>query len=258
MEISYQNYVNKVVPMALTANYPQQLNFIQSSPKFKNGQAQEFPGYTIITPPAKEDIFNREINQSLTELQEQFKAQLNADFFVAVPPESFHITIADLIWDTEYINAVTENNNFDNLLIEELNQVFTESQKEIADVDSLDLEVLGISIFPRAIVACFIPTEQSYNLLVKLRQLIYQNEHIIKLGIEQQYEFVGHVTLGYFGDIPEDLDTEQIAKTITSLNNNWIRNELPLFHIKQWELRKFNDMQTYIYQSGWPRITLNQ
>ena len=258
MDISYQNYVNKVVPMALTANYKQQLQFIQSSPKFKDGQAQEFPGYTIITPLAKEDQFNQEINKSLQELQDQFKQLLDTDFFVTVPPETFHITVADLIWDKTYIDAVKENQDFDNLLIKELDRVFAESEKELANVNSLDLEVLGISIFPRAIAACFIPTEESYKILVKLRQLIYQNEHIIKLGIEQQYDFVGHVTLGYFGEISEDLDDEKLAKTITSLNNNWIKNDLPMFHIKQWELRKFNDMLTYIYQPQWPRITLDK
>lgn len=242
--------------MTLTANYKQQLQFIQPSPKIKNKQPQEFPGYTIITPLAEEDQFNQEINESLKQLQAQFKQQLDDDFFVAVPPETFHITIADLIWDKAYINAVKENKNFDNLLIQQLKQVFADSEKQVTNVDSLELEVLGISIFPRAIAACFIPTEESYNDLTKLRQLIYQNEHIIKLGIEQQYDFVGHITLGYFDNIPENLDYEKMEATISSLNNQWISNDLPMFQIKQWELRKFSDMFTYIYQPEWPRISL--
>ena len=61
MNISYQSYVNKVIQIALTANYKQQLKFIQSSPKFNQGKAEEFPGYTIMTPPAKEDIFNQQV-----------------------------------------------------------------------------------------------------------------------------------------------------------------------------------------------------
>ena len=258
MNTSYQSYVNKVIQMALTANYKQQLKFIQSSPKFNQGKAEAFPGYTIMTPPAKEDKFNQQINKSLEELQKQIKQELSYDFFIAVPPETFHITVADLIWDKTYINAVKENSNFDLLLITEINKIFAESEKKLAKVDSLDLEVVGISIFPRAIAVCFIPTEESYELLIKLRQLIYQNEQIINLGIEQQYDFVGHVTLGYFDEIPEDLDYEKVALIIKNVNNKWIANDLPMFNIKQWELRKFTDMVTYIYQPEWPQVKLGK
>lgn len=258
MNTSYQSYVNKVIQMALAANYKQQLKFIQSSPKFNRGKAEEFPGYTIMTPLAKEDKFNQQINKSLEELQKQIKEQLNSNFLVAVPPETFHITVADLIWDKTYINAVKENHNFDKLLVEEISNIFAKSEVIVANVDSLDLEVLGISIFPRAIAVCFIPTEESYEILIKLRQLIYQNEQIINLGIEQQYDFVGHLTLGYFDDIPEDLDYEKVESIIKNANNQWIANDLPMFNIKQWELRKFSDMVTYIYKPELPQIKLGK
>ncbi len=99
MNIRYQNYVNKVIQMALTANYKQQLKFIQSSPKFNQGEVVEFPGYTIITPPAKEDTFNLNINQYLQELQEIIKTTLKSNLLLPVPPETFHMTLSVLICD---------------------------------------------------------------------------------------------------------------------------------------------------------------
>ena len=257
MDISYQGYVNKVVPMTLTANYKQQLQFIQSSPKFAHGKPQEFPGFTIITPLAEEDKFNGEMNDYLSQLLETITAELDSNFFAPVPPETFHLTVADLIWDKVYISAVKQNSNFDQLLITEINRIFNESQEVVADINSLDLEVMGISIFPRAIAVCFIPTEKSYEILMRLRQLIYQDEQIINLGIEQQYDFVGHVTLGYFEDIPENLDIDQVESIMTKINNQWISNDLPLFKIKQWELRKFTDMITYFREADWAQIKLS-
>ena len=256
MTITYQSYVNKVVQMTLASNYQQQLKFIQSSPKFKGGEAQEFPGYTIITTPAKEDSFNNKINQEITQLQATLKQQLDDRLFVTVPPETFHITIADLIWDQAYKSAVQENGDFDELLIAEIDKIFANSNEILTGVESLDLEVVGLSIFPRAIAVCFIPTEASYEKLIKLRQLIYQNKQIINLGIEQQYDFVGHVTLGYFNEIPEDLDYEKVESIVKTVNQEWITNDLPMFNIKQWELRKFSDMLTYTRQPEWASIKL--
>ena len=137
-----------------------------------------------------------------------------------------------------------------------MGKIFAESENILTGVDSLDLEVIGISIFPRAIAVCFIPTEASYEKLIKLRQLIYQNKQIINLGIEQQYDFVGHVTLGYFNEIPEDLDYEKVESIVKTVNQEWITNDLPMFNIKQWELRKFSDMLTYTRQPEWASIKL--
>ena len=256
MTITYQSYVNKVVQMTLTNNYPQQLKFIQPSPKFEQRKAIEFPGYTIITPPAKEDTFNSQINNYVAQLQTTITEQLDDRLFVPVPSEIFHITIADLIWNKEYISAVQKDSNFEELLIAEIDKIFADSQDLLSGIDSLDLEVIGISIFPRAIAVCFSPTEKSYNTLIKLRQLIYQNPKIINLGIEQQYDFVGHITLGYFNDIPEDLDYEKVQSVLKKANNEWIANDLPLFNIKQWELRKFSDMLTFTRQPEWASIKL--
>ena len=256
MNISYQGYVNKVIQTTLTTNYQQQLKFIQSSPKFSQGKAMPFPGYTIMTPPQKEDIYNDGIYQSLIELQNQLHTQLEPDFFVPLPPETFHVTVADLIWNKEYLNAVKEKEHFEQSLITQIDHIFTESAKEIEQITNLDLEVIGISIFPRAITVCFIPTEESYEPLMKIRQLIYQNEQIINLGIEQHYDFIGHVTLGYLQQVSEDLDRNKVGSIITEINNQWIANDLPMFNIKQWELRKFEDMVTYIRQPEWARINL--
>lgn len=257
MDGSYQNYVNRVVQMTVPSNYKQQLKNIQSSPKFIDGKPVEFPGFSIITPPQVEDNYNQEFYQDLDFIASQLKAKLDSEFFLGLPLQSFHLTLADLIWEKTYINAVKQNPNFDVLLVAEMAKIFDEYKSFLTKVSILELEVLGLSIFPRAIAVCLSPTEASYEPIIKLRQLIYQNEEIIKLGIEQQYDFAAHVTLGYFDKIDGDIDLEKVESVIKEVNDLWIENPAHLFQLKQFELRKFTDMINYHRQPEWATINID-
>ncbi len=257
MDGNYQSYVNRVVQMTLPANYKQQLKNIQSSPKFIDGKPVEFPGFSVITPPASEENKNQEFYQHLQVIQSELMKKLGSDFFLGLPPESFHLTLADLIWEKNYINAVKETNNFDELLVLEIATIFKQYQQTLSDINTLKLEVLGLSIFPRAIALCLAPTEESYEPIIKLRQLIYQNEQIIKLGIDQQYDFAAHVTLGYFDKIDGNIDLENVESIIKEVNDHWIETPPPIFNLQDFELRKFTDMINYIREPEWATIQLN-
>ncbi len=256
MDGNYQAYINRVVQMTLPTNYDQQLHHIQASPKFNQGKPVEFPGFSVITPPWAEETVNDKMYQSLEKVETQLEEELGKNLFIALPPQSFHLTIADLIWEKTYLNAINENSNFDDLLEKEISKVFQQYQEIIKNLDGLQLEVLGLSIFPRAIAVCLAPTEASYEPIIKLRQLIYQDERIIKLGIEQQYDFVAHITLGYFGEIEANLDLNQVQSTLTKINDQWLDEAPPLFDLKTIELRKFSDMITYTRQPDWATIKL--
>lgn len=257
MDGHYQDYINRVVQMTLPSNYKQQVQNIQSSPKFVDGKAVDFPGYSIITPPWQEESVNQEFYQYLQEIQQEIKTQLPSHFFACLPPKSFHLTLADLIWEKDYINAVKENPDFDYLLISEIEKIFQEYLRSHPNLPVLELELLGLSIFPRAIAVCLAPTEQSYDPIVKLRTLIYQNEQIIKLGIEQQYDFVGHITLGYFDKIDDNCAPDKIELIITEINDKLVAKNVPMFQLNQWELRKFTDMTNFIREDNWAIIKID-
>lgn len=138
-----------------------------------------------------------------------------------------------------------------------MNKIFKEFQSLLLDNESLELEIIGLSVFPRAIAVCLAPTEASYETIIKLRQLIYQNEQIIRLGIEQQYDFAAHVTLGYFNKIEDNIDLAKVESIIKEINDLWIENPAPIFKLKQFELRKFTDMVNYIRQPEWATIKMN-
>ena len=231
-----------------------QLQGIQQSPKFMEGKPVSFPGYSVITPPAEEDSANQEFYQQVNSIQQQLLEQLGADYFIPLPTSSFHFTIADLIWDESYRQVVAANPNFEQDLQQEIATSFQEYQAESSN-QPLTWKLWGLVTRPRAIMACLVPKDQaSYESVVKLRRSLYQNAGLIGLGIEQQYDLTAHITLGYFGQIPDDLNRDRLCIVISQINDRLVESELPEFTVKQAQLRKFEDMVQYNRESDWATI----
>jgi hypothetical protein len=254
MDDNYQVYVNRVAQMTLPNNYKQQLQNIQTSAKFTRGKPGYFPGYSIITPTWEDETDNEEFYRQLESRQQELSRKLDSKFFIPIPPSSFHLTIADLIWEQSYLNALAENAEFDRQLLEEIKVIFQQYQESLAANNSLELDLLGLSIFTRAVAVCLAPTETGYQQIVELRRQIYQNQKIINLGIEQQYHFTAHITLGYFGEISSQKTDDKVEDILTSINEQWLEKQPPIFTIHQLEIRKFDDMMSYYRQPDWPVI----
>ncbi|HEY9904954.1 MAG TPA: DUF1868 domain-containing protein [Candidatus Sericytochromatia bacterium] len=258
MDETYQTYLNRVARLTLPATYKSQLQHIQESPKFKllpdgSRQAVSFPGYTVCTPPWGEVSENSEFYNSLQEIQEQLLQQLAPGLMVAVPPDSFHLTLADLIWDSAYRHAQRENPNFEKQLQERIQESFQKYQQTMARGNPIGWQLLGLMIRPRAIAVCLAPKdEDSYKRMLEFRRLIYQNSGLIGLGIEQQYHFTSHITLGYFGSIASNLDRDLLANTLSEFNRQSLPLELIPLRIQRAELRKFDDMMRYYREPDWP------
>ncbi|MBD2183045.1 DUF1868 domain-containing protein [Planktothrix sp. FACHB-1355] len=256
MDENYQTYLNRVARMMLPETYRTQVQYIQESPKFKplpegGFQAVSFPGYTTITPPSEEDSENIAFYTHLKDCQEQLLQELDPGLLVAVPPASFHLTLADLIWDGAYRDA-NENPDFQVQLRHTIGQIFQHSQPVVGGGIPIRWQLLGLMLMPRALAVYLLPAdESSYDRIVKLRQAMYQNRDLIALGIEQQYHFTAHVTLAYFGEVSPDLDRDRLSTTLSQFNRRWLENP-PELVVKRAELRKFDDMTRYYREADWP------
>jgi hypothetical protein len=257
LDETYQTYINRVVPLTLPTTYETQLQNIQKSPKFDGDQAVPFPGYTVTTPPAIIDRDNEKFYTHLTASQKQLLQQVEPGLLVPVPPDSFHITIADLIWDRDYQNATQDNPHFAQQLQQCIQDSFDSYQRlEISKSDN-QWQLLGMLVFPRALVVGLVPnSESNYQKIAQLRRSIYQNSNLIALGINQQYHFTAHVTLGYFSNIPKNSERQNLANILTSFNDYWLDNEPQILTINQVELRKFENMLEYTRESDYPVIQL--
>lgn len=255
MDDNYQTYLNRLAKMTLPETYKSQAQHIQESPKFvpavEGGRKPvPFPGYTIITLPSEEDAANNTCYTNLEYCQGQI-LQHFPGLMVPVPPASFHLTLADLIWASSFIDA-RENPEFEEQLRSRIGQIFEQTQPLVSGGQQIKFQLLGFMIMPRAIAVSLVAKDEStYDRIVKFRRAIYQNADLIGLGIEQQYGFIAHVTLGYFGDIPPDLDRDRLSNTLSDLNLQWLDNPQELW-VQRAELRKFDDMTRYYREPDWP------
>ena len=242
--------------MTLPESYRSQVQHIQESPKFvpspEGGRKPvAFPGYTTITPPSEEDPENNAFYQNLKSCQEQL-LELEPGLMVPVPPESFHLTLADLIWSSAYLDATSENPEFEVQLRSRMGQIFEQIQPLVSGGNQIRFQLLGLMIMPRAVAVSLVPKdESSYDRIVKFRRAIYQNGDLIALSIEQQYGFTPHITLGYFGDIPGELNRDRLSRNLSDFNLQWLDNPQELW-VQKAELRKFYDMTRYYRQPNWP------
>lgn len=254
MDENYQTYLNRVMRMTLPDTYRSQVQHIQESPKFKRGldqgwQASDFPGYTVVTPCGADDVENAALFDRLRGHQAQITQIIGSNLLAPVPPESFHLTLADLIWDSAYRHASEENPDFDDQLRDRIAQSFRQCQP-LSYSKPIRLQVLGVIVMTRAVAICLAPTdEEGYDRLLKVRRAIYQNPDVIAIGIEQQYYFTPHVTLGYFGETA-GVDGDRLSQAFDELNKHWLENPQE-FLVHRAELRKFDNMTNYYRDPNW-------
>lgn len=255
MDETYQDYINRVARQTLPASHNTQLKSIQSSPKFADGQPVPFPGYSIITPLSEEDSINTEFYTHLETLQKELLQQIDSGLLIPLPAETFHLTLADLIWENAYSQAVEENTNFEQELRQEIQATFEQYQQEISLDKPIAWQLLGLVIRPRALVACLVPKDrESYEAIVQLRRSIYQSGKLIGLGIEQQYDYTAHLTLGYFGEMADEKLGNRFVIIISQINDRLLETPEQILTIHQVQLRKFDNMIHYYREPDWAVI----
>lgn len=245
--------------MTLPEAYHSQVQYIQPSPKYHRSETGEiqpsaFPGYTVISPPGIDDEKNTGFYGHLENYQQQVLQQLEPGLVIAVPASSFHFTLADLIWAGAFYDAVA-NPKFEQQLHERVAESFHKSQSLVQAEKPIQWQIIGVFLRTRAIGVCLVPKdEDSYNRVLELRRMLYQNPNLIALGIEQQYNFTAHITLGYFGEIAATVDREKFAQQLIQLNEWWLETSSQEIWVHRAELRKFDDMTNYYRQPDWPTV----
>ena len=245
--------------MTLPEAYKTQIQHIQESSKFRVHAgvrvATTFPGYTLITPPAAEDLKNAAFYGQIEAYQRQLlELPIGGDFIVPVPAVSFHLTVADLIWDSAFHHACTKNPQFAEDLNSQLAEMFQQYQQLMTKGSPISWQMLGLIVMPRAVGVCLVPKDKrSYEEIIQFRRIIYQNRTLMGLGIEQHYHFTAHVTLGYFSEIPPELDRVNLNTMFCEFNQS-LPLDTPDFLINKVELRKFDNMIRYYRQPDWPSL----
>lgn len=260
MDDTYQVYVNRVARMTLPEALQSQVQHIQPSPKFQETTGDimpaPFPGYTVISPPCEDDARNAAFYDDLQGYQTKVLEQLEPGVLIPVPPSSFHFTLADLIWASAYRHATEADATFESRLQTCVAQAFQKSETVVQAEHPIYWQVIGLFLRTRALGVCLVPKdEESYERVLQLRRILYQSPDLIALGIEQQYNFTAHITLGYFGEPAATTDTDRLANALIALNDYWLESQDDReIWVHRAELRKFDDMTRYYRQPGWAAL----
>jgi len=255
LDDTYQTYLDRTASVTQTDTYLSTLQYVRESPKFTisaSGQPSPtpFPGYTIITPTYADDPQNRAAYDLLHQIQGELVAQLPENFLLPLPVSSFHLTIADLIWNGAYSDAAL-NPTYGATLQQCLARIFTAVQPQVVGPMPVAWKVQGLLAMPRAIGLCLVPVDEaSYRRTARVRRAIYQDAEAMRLGIEQQYHFTAHVTLGYFGKLPAELDRVAVADLLRQTNRHFEEQNVVL-SLDRAELRYFDDMTAFTREPDW-------
>ena len=257
MDDSYQAYINRVTPQTVATAYEQQLANAQASPKFADGQAVPFAGYSLITPTYADDLQNGEFYERLKQVQQQVSTLLKAAF-IPLSEKSLHLTIADLIWDGPYEDCRRQNPDFESLLIQHVQHSFADYVAQYEAFSSCQWQVFGLLVLPRSLGVVLVPQrEADYLPPAQLRRTIYQNSNLIHLGIEQQYRYTAHITLGYFDSAIEQLSRDEIpalSQQFCAINDQWLESKPLTLTLDTVQLRQFTDMTDFRYLPHYPAL----
>jgi hypothetical protein len=255
---SFQDYINRVAQLTLPDTYHNKLQNIQKSPKFVDGEPVDFPGYTVTTPIAAEDADNQAFYEQIDSLKQILQQEVEPKTIVFLPSPSFHFTLADLIWANNYKISLDKNPDFESQLQDKIADIFAAFKAENTLERPIYWQYFGAIVKPRTIAVLLVPKDEaSYQPIMRLRRYIYQNSGLIGLGVEQQYDFIAHITLGYFGDISERFDRDRMQKTLLKLSEQWLETESPTITVNRAELRKFDNMIRYYREAHYPAIELS-
>ena len=258
MDDQFQVYINRVLGMTRADSYRAQFSIIHTSPKFEWDGASgweplPFPGCTLMTPPQGEDQVNQAFYDGLVTCQQQLLADLPPGFILPLPTESLHVTLADLLWADRY-DPVALSPTMTLKLRDQVGQVLESQAQEKGN--PLRFQPLGFMVMPRAFGLCLVPdTEATYQRVLALRRALYQDPDLLRLGVEQNYHLTLHITLGYFGQVPETHDWDALADRLVDLNQTALVG-LPEFVVHRAELRQFDDMTRYYREPDWPVLEL--
>ena len=224
-----------------------------------SGAPAPFPGFTLMTPPGAQDPLQSELYQRLTGLQRALARSLGEGRLSLLPPESFHLTVADLFAaeaaqaagrQLSAPGAPEEPRSPGELFPGEMllgRRLLSWFQREIPALSSplpWRWEVAGLALFEHALVLLFRPSrERDYQQLTELRETIYGSPELAALGLRAPRPLMAHITLAYYQSLPP-LE-ERLSSWVGKISATQQRLQGSLFQLERARLCRFSSMEDY-------------
>jgi 2'-5' RNA ligase len=159
-------------------------------------EPEPYPGYTVIAKPFPIDQANQ---QELERVQKSLFKSVSG--FVPSPPDSFHLTVAELL-SGQTFTALMKQPEWDAAFAGRVNDLLDRRAVQDSDMTIRGI-IAGIGAFPGVVVAIVdFDSEIEYGRIIELRNTIYGDRALMSSSVKRSYPFLGHITLGYLESAP--------------------------------------------------------
>jgi hypothetical protein len=192
---------------------------------------------------------------ALTSLQSRLLAELAAPrTFCALPAASFHQTIANTLSAEKHQRLIVERG-----LAAELPTIVTRTFADLPPAgtgETLAMRMVGLSIFGTALgLLGVFDDEERFHRVLHFRDHFYGHPTIADLGIRRTRPFIGHITLAYVEQEPDDAVRARLVEVVNSINRDLSRQTLH-FHLPAAELRAYRHLAEFMPIPGLPQFGL--
>jgi len=213
-----------------------------------------YPGHAVVTMVASTPA-NAPLVGALTSLQSRLLAELAAPrTFCALPAASFHQTIANTLSAEKHQRLIVERG-----LAAELPTIVTRTFADLPPAgtgETLAMRMVGLSIFGTALgLLGVFDDEERFHRVLHFRDHFYGHPTIADLGIRRTRPFIGHITLAYVEQEPDDAVRARLVEVVNSINRDLSRQTLH-FHLPAAELRAYRHLAEFIAFPGLPQFGL--
>ncbi|MEE2755362.1 MAG: hypothetical protein VYA30_01820 [Myxococcota bacterium] len=189
----------------------------EPSPKYIAGQAQTFPGITLLTPPDLACSSRTHCYGHLANCQTRICRRF-PQHLIPTNSASFHITGADLFAGPKYSDIKSSRPQLDHSIAGILNGLKWEAGASAMGEQTWHFH--GLAVFKHALVALFTPANRKlYEDLCSLRRLIYGSPELTTLGLRRPLPLMVHLTLAYFRSPINGADLEPFCAQLDDESN---------------------------------------
>ncbi len=176
-----------------------------------------------------------------------------SDAYYFLPAESLHQTIANTLsagrFEKQIINTGNEE-AFPKMVSLAFQQIPSPSR-----YDTLDMKMVGLSIFGTAIVMLGIFDDgHDYEQITQFRSGFYSDPVLSQVGVTMTRPFIGHVTLAYIEKELTLYEKDMLANAIIDINKA-LTFESNYFKISNTELVRYHNLAEFVSGQDFPRFS---
>ncbi len=192
-----------------------------------NGNAKPFYGLTCIACIDRETRLFHELCDFQNMLREEFKENGLGDIFAFLNPESFHMTVCDIVTSSDPIQFQSHHAS-------DLIKLVRLAFEQIGILGNVICQIQGVGL-KRTITILV-----KFNNEIELRKVLDIEHKIKQLTGVNVREFLGHISLAYFVRHPE-----QKNETIKKILFQYKDKDFGEFSISEIYLAYFTNMNTF-------------